>query len=77
MCILQYDSKRSSQIVLLDLININSVITDLTILNIIETVDQIGNRRLTGAGRTDECNPVRSLVSVSLPSTSFALTRVT
>ena len=56
MGILQYDAKGSSQIRLLDLIDIDAIITDLTILNIIETVDQIGNGGLTGSGRSDKGN---------------------
>ena len=56
MCILQYDSKRMSKIFFLDLVNINSVIADLTILNIVETIDQICNCRLTGSCLTYESN---------------------
>ena len=40
MGILQYDTQRLPQIRFFDLVDIDAVITDLTILNIIETVDQ-------------------------------------
>ena len=39
--ILEYDSQRTSQVVLLNLGNVDSIVTDLTFLNIVETVDQI------------------------------------
>ena len=54
MRILQYDSKRMPQIVFFDFVDINAVITDFTILYIIKTIDQIGNRCLSGAGRADK-----------------------
>lgn len=49
MGILQYDTQRLPQIRFLDLVDIDAVITYLTILNIIETVDQVRDRGLTGA----------------------------
>ena len=45
-----------SEIRFLNLVNVDSIITDLAVLDIIETVDQIGDRRLTCSGRSDECN---------------------
>ena len=39
--ILKYDAQRTSQVILLNLGNIDSIVTDLTFLNIVETVDQI------------------------------------
>ncbi len=39
--ILKYDSQRTSQVVLLNLGNVDSIVTDLTFLNIVETVDQV------------------------------------
>ena len=54
MCILQNNAKRSSQVIFFDLSNIDLIVTDLTFLNIIKTVDQIGNGCLSGSGRTDK-----------------------
>ncbi len=56
MSILQHDTKGTSQICLTDLVNIDSVIADLYLLNIIKTVDQIGNGRFTGSGGSDKSN---------------------
>lgn len=50
MGILQYDTQRLPQIRFFDLVDIDAVITDLTILNIIETVDQVRDRGLAGTG---------------------------
>ena len=55
MCILQYDSEGTSQIILFDLCNIDSVIADLSFLNIVEAVDQVCDRCFSGSGRTDKC----------------------
>ena len=41
---------------LLDLVNIDSVIADLSVLNIIKSVDQIGNGRLSGSGGSHKGN---------------------
>ncbi len=54
MRVLQHDSKRPSQIRLLDLIDVDAVIPNLTILDIIEPIDQIGDGGLPRAGRTYE-----------------------
>ena len=56
MCILQHNSKGTSQIRLADLGNINSVIADLSLLNIIESIDQIGNGRFSGSGGSHKGN---------------------
>ena len=56
MGILQYDTQRLPQIRFFDLVNIDAVVTDLTILNIIETVDQVRDRGLTGAGGAYKCD---------------------
>ena len=45
--ILKYDSQRTSQVILLNLGNVDSIVTDFTFLNIIETVDQICDRCLS------------------------------
>ena len=54
MGILQNDPERSAQICFFDLVDIDPVITDLSVLDIIKTVDQIGDRCLTGSGRADK-----------------------
>ena len=50
MRILKNDSKGMAKVRLLDLINVYSIITDLTVLNIIETIDQVSDRCLSCAG---------------------------
>ena len=47
--ILQHNSQRMPQICLFDLVDVDIVIADFSILNVIKTVDQVGNRRLTRA----------------------------
>ena len=54
MGILKYDSQRTSQVIFPDLGDVDSVVTDLTFLNIIETVDQVGDGCLSCTGRTYE-----------------------
>ena len=54
MRILQNDTKRSSQIVFFDLSDVNLIVADLAFLNIVETVDQVGDGRLSGTGGTDK-----------------------
>ena len=54
MCILQNNAKRSSQVIFFDLSNVDLIVTDLTFLNIIKTVDQIGNGCFSGSGGTDK-----------------------
>src|SRR5699024_1627318 len=54
--ILENDPKGMSQIILADLSDIDSVVTDLSVLNIIETVDQVGDGRLSCSGGTDKSN---------------------
>ena len=56
ICLLQYNAKRSSEVCFLDLIYVNAVITDLSILNVIKTIDQIHDRRLTRTRGTDKSN---------------------
>ena len=43
-----------TQIIFFDLIDIDTIVADLAVCNIVETVDQIGDRRLSGTGRTDK-----------------------
>ena len=54
MRVLQHDAQRSAQVCLLDQLDVDAVISDRSFLDIIEAVDQIGDRRLAGAGRADE-----------------------
>ena len=61
MGILQYDTQRLPQIRFFDLVDIDAVITDLTILNIIETVDQVRDRSLAGTGGAYKCNLLTGL----------------
>ena len=56
MCILQYNTERPAQICFADFVDIDTVIPDLSILNIVETVDQVGDRRFSGAGGADKCD---------------------
>ena len=52
--ILKYDSQRTSQVIFLNLGDIDSVVTDLTFLNIIEAVDQVCDSCLSCTCRTYE-----------------------
>src|SRR5699024_8046660 len=50
MCVLQYHSKRTAEVCLLDFVYIDAVVPDLAVLDIIETVNQICNCRLSCSG---------------------------
>ena len=52
--ILQDNAQRTAQISLSDLVDIDIIIADLSVLNIIEPVDQICDRSLTCTGRADK-----------------------
>ena len=54
VCILKNDTEGMSQVVFFDLCDIDSIITDLSILDIVETVDQVGDRGFSGSGRSDK-----------------------
>ena len=56
MGILQHDSERVAQVIFFDLVDIDTVIADLAVLDIVETVDQVGDGRLSGAGAADKGN---------------------
>ena len=56
MGVLQHDPKRVAQVIFFDLVDIDAVIADLAVLNIVETVDQVGNGRLSGTGAADKGN---------------------
>ena len=50
MGILKNDAERMTQVILFDFADVNAIVTDLSFLNIIETIDQVGNRCLSGSG---------------------------
>ena len=52
--LLQDNAEGPAQVRLFDLVDVDIVIADFTALDIVETIDQVGDRRLAGAGRTDE-----------------------
>ena len=54
MCILQYDPKRVTQVIFFDFADIDAIVADFSILNVIKTVDQVGNRCLSGSGTSDK-----------------------
>ena len=56
VCVLKYDAEGMTQIVFFNLIDIDTIVADLTILNIIETVDQVRDRSLSGTGTSDKSN---------------------
>ena len=56
MGILQHDSERVAQVIFFDLVDIDTVIADLAVLDIVETVDQVGDGRLSGTGAADKGN---------------------
>ena len=53
--ILQYNTEGTTQIVFFNLCNIDAVVADLSFLNIIKTVNQVGDCCLTGTGGTYKC----------------------
>ena len=48
MGVLQHDPKRVAQVIFFDLVDIDAVVADLAVLDIVETVDQVGDGRLSG-----------------------------
>ena len=54
MRILQNHTERAAQIRLFDLVDVDIIVPDLAVLNIVKTVDQIGNRCFAGSGGADE-----------------------
>ena len=56
MGILKHHTQGTAQIALLDLVDIDTVIPDLAVLNIIKSVNQVRDRRLAGAGTSYESN---------------------
>ena len=56
MGILQHHAERAAQIILFDLPDIDAVVADFTIRHLVETIDQVGNGRFSGARRADKGN---------------------
>src|SRR5699024_7451326 len=54
MGILQHHTQGPSQILLFDLVDVDIVVTDLSIRNVIKAVDQVGNGSLAGSGGSYE-----------------------
>jgi len=52
--ILQNHAQRTAQLGLVAFLHIDPVVGHLSLLNVIEPVQKVGNRRLSGAGRTDK-----------------------
>ena len=52
--VLKHHAERAAEIRLADLVDVDAVVADLTVRDIVETVDQIGDRRLPRAGGADE-----------------------
>ena len=52
--VLKNDAQRVTQIALLDLVDVDIVVADLTVGDIVEAVDQVRDRGLTCTGRTNE-----------------------
>src|SRR5699024_460316 len=59
--ILQYDAKTVAQVRFLNLVDVDSVVADFTISNIIEPVNQVGNRRFSCSGGAYERNLLAGL----------------
>ena len=56
VCILQYHGDMASQTLSCIVFNISAIDRDLSFLNVIKTIQKVGNRRFSGAGRTDKCH---------------------
>ena len=54
VAVLKHHSQRTAQVRLFDLVDIDTVIADLSVLNIIKPVDQVCDRRLSGTRRSYE-----------------------
>ena len=50
MAVLKYHTQGTAQILLLNLIDVDTVVTDLSVLNIVKPVNQVGNGRFSGSG---------------------------
>lgn len=56
MRILQYNAKGMAQVSFFDLVDVDTVVTDFSILNIVETIDQVCDGCFTGTGGADKRN---------------------
>ena len=54
VCILKNDSEGMTKVILLNLSDVDAIVTNLSILNIVETVDQVGDGGLSGTSGADE-----------------------
>ena len=59
--ILKHDTERAAQIGFFDLVDIDAVVTDLSVVNVVEAVDQIGDRRLSRTRSANKGNLLRLL----------------
>ena len=61
MCILQHDSKRASKVRFLNLIDVNSVVSDFSVCNIVEAVDKVCDSCFTCTCSTDKSHLLAGL----------------
>ena len=61
MRILQYNAKGMAQVSFFDLVDVDTIVTDFSVLNIVETIDQVCDGCFTGTGRTGTENQPRSM----------------
>ena len=50
----KHDAQRAAQVGLFDLVDVDAVVADFTVGNVIEAVDEVGDRGLARAGRADK-----------------------
>ena len=74
MGILQHDAQGPAQVCFFDLIDIDAVVPDFSVLNVVKTVDQVGDGRLSGAGGADESDLLsRFCVHINVVQHDFVL----
>ena len=56
MGILQYNAKGTAKVGFTNFIHVNAIVADLTVLDIVETVNQVGNGGFSCSGGADKCN---------------------
>ena len=54
MSVLKYNTQGTTEVRFTDLVDVDAIVTDFTILNIVETIDQVGDCGLAGSGGTDK-----------------------
>ena len=52
--VLQYDTQRTPQVCLFDFVDVDAVVANLAVCQIVEPVDQVRDRGLSGTGRPDK-----------------------